>query len=448
MSVATLASPDPIDWSAVAAEALALLIDLLRLDTTNPPGGESQVAEYLADVLRGEGIDVGLLEAAPGRANLLARLPGRGEQPPFLFLGHTDVVYADAAEWRVPPFAGVVRDGYVWGRGAVDMKGLLAMQVMALRLARRLDLCLDRDILLLASADEEDAGRFGTGWVVDHHWDRLACGAALGEGGVGIDLDGRVLFLIATAEKGYADLTLTARGQSSHASSPSDHNALARLARAIDRLATYQSPPRLTPPVAEHVAALAPYLPRQERWALTALRAAPLTSWLADRVIQPTLRHAFRNTFTPTVAHAGRQANVVPDHAEATVNCRLLTGVDRDDLLAEVRRVLDDVAVEVEVRQFNRASASPARTAFFDALAAAVQAEHPHAGVAPYMMTGATDARYLRARGVTTYGLMPVVLASEEMAGIHGVDERLRTGHLARGTRVLLRLLQSFAARP
>ncbi len=444
----SVAAREVVDWPAVAAEATTLLTDLIRLDTTNPPGGESQAAEYLADVLRGDGIDVTLLEATPGRANLVARLCGQGEQPPCLFLAHTDVVYADAAEWRVPPFAGAVRDGYVWGRGAVDMKGLLAMQVMALRLARRLDMRLDRDFLLLASADEEDAGRYGAGWVVDHHWDTVACGLALGEGGVGIDLGDRPLFLVATAEKVYADLRLTARGQGSHASTPHPDNALVRLARAIDRLAAYRPPARLTPPVVEQMAALAPYLPRSEQLTLAAMRAPALADWLADRVMQPTLRHAFRNTFTPTLARAGRQPNVVPHHAEATVNCRVLPGVSCDDLLAETRRAVADANVDVEAQQFNPASASPTRTAFFDALAAAVRSEHPGAAIIPYMMSGATDARHFRARGVTAYGLMPVVLGADEMSGIHGIDERLRAAHLEHGTRVLYHFLRGFTTRP
>lgn len=444
----SLATRDSIDWAAVAAEATALLVDLIHLDTTNPPGGESQAAEYLADVLRGDGIDVTLLEATPGRANLVARLRGYGEQPPCLFLAHTDVVYADAADWRVPPFAGALRDGYVWGRGAVDMKGLLAMQVTALRLARRLGVRLDRDILLLASADEEDTGRYGAGWLVDHHWDRVACGMVLGEGGVGVDLGDRPLFLVATAEKGYADLRLTTRGQGSHASTPSPANALVRLARALDRLGAYRSPARLTPPVAEQIAALSPYLPRAEQLALVGMRAPALADWLADRITQPSLRHAFRNTFTPTVARAGRQPNVVPDYAEATVNCRVLPGVSRDDLLAEARRAVADEGVAVEAQQFNSASASPTRTPFFAALAAAVRGEHAGAAVIPYMMSGATDARHFRARGVTAYGLLPVVLAADEMAGIHGVDERLRAAHLACGARVLYQFLRTFEMRP
>ena len=453
MSVKPFLPPSPpaleatLDWAGVRDEATALLSRLIQFDTSNPPGHESLVAEFLADLLAAEGIDVRLLAAAPGRANLVARLPGDGSRPPLLLLGHTDVVYADASQWRVPPFSGLVRDGYVWGRGALDMKGLLAMQVMALRLVKRLGLPLARDVLLLATADEEDTGRYGAGWVVDQHWYEVAAEYVFGEGGVGIELDGRRVFLVATAEKGYADLTLTARGLSSHASTPSGDNALVTLAQAIQRISTYRSRVQLTEPVKGHLAALAASRPWPERQALAGVDLPLVNAWLVDRLNLPTIRHALRNTFTPTLAQAGHLANVVPDVAEATLNCRTLPGVGLGDLVSEVRRRLAGLPVEVGVRQFNPASASPTATPFFQAIAEAARRETPGAIVAPYMMPGATDARFFRAKGVTAYGLMPVCLTSEEMATIHGVDERLQVAHLEQGTRAILHLLMQMAGR-
>ncbi len=436
-----------LDWSAVRTEATNLLSQLIQLDTSNPPGHESLAAEYLADLLTAEGIPVKLLAATPGRANLVARLKGDGSAAPLLLLGHTDVVYADAVQWRVPPFGGLVRDGYVWGRGALDMKGLLAMQVMALRLAKRLAVPLARDLILLATADEEDTGRYGAGWVVDQHWYEVAAEYVFGEGGVGIELDGQRVFLVATAEKGYADLTLTARGLSSHASTPSGDNALVTLAQAIQRISTYRSGVHLTEPVKGHLAALAASRPWPERQALAGVNLPLVNAWLVDRLDLPTIRHALRNTFTPTMAQAGHLANVVPDAAEATLNCRTLPGIGLGDLLSEVRRRLAGLPVEVGVRQFNPASASPTATPFFAAIEAATRRETPGAIVAPYMMPGATDARFFRAKGVTAYGLMPVCLTSEEMATIHGVDERLQVAHLEQGTRAVFRLLCHMAAR-
>jgi acetylornithine deacetylase/succinyl-diaminopimelate desuccinylase-like protein len=414
---------------------------LIRLDTTNPPGNETLAAEFLADTLSADGISTQLLAAAPSRANVLARVRGSGVQAPLLLLGHTDVVYADEAGWSAPPFAGVIREGYVWGRGALDMKGLLTMQVMALRLVKRAGLRLNRDVLLLASADEEDTGRYGAGWVVDHHWDRVASSHVFGEGGVGLEWLGHSLFLLATAEKGYADLALTARGNPGHASMSGAENALVSLAKAIQRIASHRSNVQLTEPVVHHLAALTALMPWPMRLAAAGLRVPWLGGWLADRLPQPTLRNALRNTFTPTVVRAGRQANVVPDSAEATLNCRLLPGVSATDLLAEVRAVVRGLPVDVAVTQFNAASVSPAASPFFGALERAVRAEIPAAVVAPYMMPGATDARFFRARGVTAYGLMPVTLSLAEMATIHGVDERIGVADLERGTRTVLRAI-------
>ncbi len=432
------AAPD-LDWTAIQVETADLLGQLLRLDTTNPPGNESLVAEFLADLLTAEGIPCRLLEAAPGRASVVARVAGRGAAGPLLFLGHSDVVYADPAQWRFPPFAGQVRQAAVWGRGALDMKGLLAMQVMALRLVKRVGLPLARDLILLTVADEEDTGRYGAGWVVENHWDAVAAEYVLGEGGVGIDLGGYPVYLVATGEKGYADLTLTARGHSSHASTPTAENALVSLACAIQRLAQYQSPVRLTEPVERHLDALAPTRPWHERVLLTGRRLPGLTA-LVSQLPLPTVRHALRNTFAPTLAQAGRQANVVPDVAEANLNCRTLLGVTLPDLLDEVRGVLKGLAVDVTVRQFNPASASPIDTPFFAAVSQVVAAETRSAIVAPYMMPGATDARFFRAKGSIAYGLMPVVLTMDEMATIHGVDERLALAQLEQGTRAMFRV--------
>lgn len=444
----TLALISAIEWAAVREEAVGLLRQLIQLDTTNPPGRESMAAEFLADTLAADHIPCRLLEATAGRANLVARLTGSGQQAPLLLLGHTDVVYADAGLWRFPPFSGALAEGYVWGRGALDMKGLLIMQIMALKLAKRMDLPLARDLILLATADEEDTGRYGAGWVVDHHWDLVQAESVFSEGGVGVEMNGRVVFLLATAEKGYADLTLTAMGYPSHASTPSPDNALVFLAQAIQRIAQYRSNVQWTEPVEQHVAALASHRPWPEQLALAGLHIPFLAPWLIDRLGIPTLRHALYNTFTPTVAHAGRLANVVPDMAQANLNCRILPGVTLSDLLDEVRQVVHQTPIKVTVRQYNAASASPIQTPFFEAVARAALAETPSASVAPYMMPGATDARFFRSKGATAYGLMPVCLTLEEMSTIHSVDERIKVTHMEQGTRAIFRLICDIAYQP
>ncbi len=430
-----------IDWDAAQAEAVDLLSRLIRIDTTNPPGNESRLTERLADELVALGLEVQLLGATPERRNLVARWRGTGVAAPLLLLGHADVVYADGALWTQPPFSGVVSDGFVWGRGAVDMKGLVAMQVMALKLLARAGRRLPRDIILLTAADEEDSGRYGVGWLVDHHWDAIAAEYAFGEGGVGLSLDGHPTFLVATAEKGYADLLLRARGTASHASTPLGQSALLQIAEAVRRIAQHRSNVIITEPIWEHLRAMEAVLPWRYRLAAR-LRAVPdIAAWLLGHDAFPTMSHALRNTLTPTMVHGGRQANVVPEMAEMTLNCRTLPGVGVDDLLAEVREAVGPLPLEIAVEQFNPASVSPADTPLFAAIAAAIRADVPDALVAPYMMPGATDARFFRGKGMTAYGLMPVGLSPEEMLTIHGVDERLAVERLGQGTRVMLRLL-------
>ncbi|MFN8499054.1 MAG: M20/M25/M40 family metallo-hydrolase [Anaerolineae bacterium] len=430
-----------VDWEAAQAEAVDLLSRLIRIDTTNPPGNESRLTECLADELAPLGLDVRLLGAIPERANLVARWCGAGDAPPLVLLGHADVVYADGSAWTQPPFGGVVSDGYVWGRGAVDMKGLLAMQVMALKLLARAGVRLARDIILLTAADEEDSGRYGVGWLADHHWDAIAAEYAFGEGGVGLTLNGRPTFLVATAEKGYGDVLLRARGRASHASTPIGPSALLLMAEALQRIAQYRSNVIITEPLQEHLRAMGPLLPWRYQIAAHAGAAPGLAAWLLSDGGFPTLGHALRNTFTPTMVHGGRQANVVPEIAEMTLNCRTLPGVSQDDLLAEVRRAVGSLPLEMSVQQFNPASVSPTATPLFAAIAAAIRADTPEAVVAPYMMPGATDARFFRALGVTAYGLMPAMLSPEEMLTIHGVDERLAVERLGQGTRAMLRLV-------
>ncbi|MFN8474740.1 MAG: M20/M25/M40 family metallo-hydrolase [Anaerolineae bacterium] len=431
------------DWSAAQVEAVDLLSRLIRIDTTNPPGNESRLTEFLADELATLGFDVRLYGAAPGRANLVARWCGVGEKPPLLLLGHADVVYADGAAWSQPPFGGVVSGGYVWGRGAVDMKGLLAMQVMALKLLARAGVRLSRDIILLTAADEEDSGRYGAGWLVDNHWDAIAAEYAFGEGGVGLSLNGRPTFLVATSEKGYSDLLLRAHGTASHASTPIGQSALLMIAEALQRIARYRPNVIITEPVWEHLRVMGPMLPWRYRLAARAHSFPSIAAGLLSDGAFPTLGHALRNTLTPTMVHGGRQPNVVPETADLTLNCRTLPGVTVDDLLVEVRKAVGGMPLEVSVQQFNPASVSPSDTPFFAAIAGAIQEDMPDAVVAPYMMPGATDARFFRARGVTAYGLMPVGLSPEEMVTIHGADERLAVERLGQGTRIMLRLLSA-----
>lgn len=438
---------DP-QWPAVTAETVRHLQALLRLDTTNPPGHETQAAEYLAGVLRAEGIESLLLESAPGRGNLIARLTGSGEAPPLLLYSHTDVVPAEPAFWTHPPFGGEVHDGYVWGRGAADMKDTVAEQLMVLLLLKRQAVRLKRDVIFAATADEEIGGQngFGMSWLVRHHPELLRAEFALSEiGGYNMDFAGRQVYLIQVAEKGTCWLKLRARGRPGHGSIPHADNAVVHLARALRRLDLEGMPYHLTD-------AAAGFLDAASR----AAGAMPLGRLLhslkspvgAERAFQvelqgtdfyPFLYAMLHNTATPTGLSAGYKTNVIPAVAEATIDGRTLPGFDSEQFVAELLAVVGE-RFEVELIMESPPLQTPHDTGLFKLMAEVLHQHDPQtAAVLPYMMSGATDAKYLAPMGVPTYGFAPLKLppSMKFMEMFHAHDERAPVEGLGWGVKVL-----------
>lgn len=430
--------PLNVDWSAVREEATYILSQLIQFDTTNPPGNERPAAEFLLTVLEKEGIQGEILESAPGRANLLARLKGSGDGGPLLLLGHTDVVYADPSVWQRPPFSGLVEDGVIWGRGALDMKGMVVMELMTILLCRRLDLPLKRDLLFLAVADEEALGRFGAAWLVDHHWDKIAAEYVINEGGEGIRIGDRTFYLVATGEKGYADLRLTATGRGGHSSRPVGPNAIVTLARALARIGDYHSPLSLTPTMERFLQKLGHHL------RMGTLTANAVDDLIAQGMLPPFLKFTLRNVFSPTIVRAGQKNNVIPPRAEANVNCRMLPGIGQADIIAEVQSALGGEQIEIEVAEFNAASESPTDTQLLNVIERSLESAEPDSIVLPFLMPAATDSRFFRARGITAYGLTPIVLNLDEYGTVHSADERISVENLERGTRYLFEIVKQF----
>ncbi len=422
-----------IDWQAAGEEAVSILSQLIQIDTTDPPGNETRAAEFLHDILEREGIASDILEALPGRGNLIARLPGTGEAAPLLLLCHTDVVYADPAGWTHPPFSGAIADGYVWGRGALDMKGLTVMELMTMLLCKRHNLRLQRDLIFLAVADEESMGRYGAAWMLENHWDKVAAEYVINEGGQGLRFGDLTVYLCAVAEKGYADLLLTARGEGGHASMPCEDNPVVTMARALVSLADYQAPIGETP-------AMQALLDQLE--ALAGTRDVDRLVELG--VMPPMLSYSLRNTFSPTIVSGGKKENVIPQECYANVNCRPLPGVTREELVAEVRAAMGRDDVSVDVKLFEAGTESPLDTDLFAVVKAVLQASDPGALVVPYLMPATTDSRFFRARGITAYGFTPVVTSVEEMQRVHGVDERVSVENVGRGTRTLFEIVTRF----
>jgi acetylornithine deacetylase/succinyl-diaminopimelate desuccinylase-like protein len=433
---------------ADVADVVELCADLIRFDTTNRGGGNAEperpAAEYVAAFLDGLGIPSKILEAAPGRASVIARVPGADPSLPALLVqGHLDVVPADAADWSVPPFSGEVRDGYLWGRGATDMKDFVAMVLSALAGGVR----PRRDLVLAFVADEEDRGEWGAHWLVAEHPELFeGCAAAISEsGGYTYHVpaaDGRDVHLypVGTAERGTAHLRLTARGRAGHGSRPNDENAVTRLVGALHRIAAHRWPVSLTPTVRAFLertgAALGVPVDLSEEDAVDATVAA---LGPAGSLVVPTVR----NSTTPTMLDAGYKVNVIPSTATAQVDVRVLPGTE-EELFATLDALLgEDVTREFVAHQ--PPVQAPVDSPWFDTMAGALRAEDPEAVVVPYCLGGGTDAKAFAQLGIDCYGFAPLWLPKgfPYRAMAHGVDERVPVEGLRFGTRVLSRFLEN-----
>jgi acetylornithine deacetylase/succinyl-diaminopimelate desuccinylase-like protein len=426
-------------------DVVELCAALLRFDTTNRGHGDSTgeraAAEFVATVLSEAGVEAKILESAPQRANVLARIAGQDPALPALLVqGHLDVVPADAADWSVPPFAGELRDGYLWGRGAVDMKDFCAMilSIVSAGLRPR------RDIVLAFVADEEDGGEFGAHWLATEHRAEFDdCVAAISESGgytyhVRVpDADRRTvrLYPIGTAERGTAHLRLTARGRAGHGSRRNDRNAVVLLADALHRLAAHRWPVRLTPTVEA-------FLTRTGEALGVAVDLSDVEGALVRLGPAAALaENTVRNSTTPTMLDAGYKVNVIPSVAQAQVDTRVLPGTE-DEMLAQIDALLGP-GVERAFVAHQPAVQAPVDSPWFTAMAGALRTEDPDAVMVPYCMGGGTDAKAFSPLGIDCYGFAPLWLPEgfPYRAMAHGVDERVPVEGLRFGARVLRRFL-------
>ncbi|TDB98442.1 M20/M25/M40 family metallo-hydrolase [Actinomadura sp. 7K534] len=432
------------DDGGAAADAAAICADLIRFDTTNRGEGvarpERPAAEHVAALLAEAGAEAKIVESAPGRASVLARVPGTDPgRPAFLVHGHLDVVPADPAEWTVPPFSGEVRDGCVWGRGAIDMKGSLAMTLAVVRRRLREGRRTRGDLVLAFLADEECTGEHGSRYVAREHRGFFdGCAEAISEsGGFSVEAGAARVYPIATGERGTAWMRLTARGTAGHGSKPAPDNAVAEIAHAVSRLAAHEWPVRLTPGVRALLDGLADALGTavdHDRLDEEAVRLGA-----AGRLFAETIR----NSANPTRLDAGYKVNVVPGTATAQVDGRYLPGTG-EEFLATVDRLLGPKVTRAFLNHEEAPAADPAGPTFA-ALADALRAEDPAARPVPYVMAGGTDAKAFHRIGIASYGFAPLRLGPglDYLGMFHGVDERVPVDGLAFGTRVLDRFLDT-----
>jgi acetylornithine deacetylase/succinyl-diaminopimelate desuccinylase-like protein len=426
----------------MAEDVVDLCASLIRFDTTNRGGGdaegEREAAEFVAAHLSALGVEPTLLEPAPRRTNVVARVPGSDPALPALLVqAHLDVVPADPAEWAVHPFSGELRDGYLWGRGSVDMKDMVAMVLSVLSTWSREGRGPRRDLVLAFVADEEDQGEFGAQWLVDHQPGLFAdCAAAISEsGGYSYRVGDRRIYPVGTAERGTSHLKLTARGRAGHGSRRNDDNAVVTLANALARLAAYRHPVRLTPTVEAFLVRTGEALGVEVDLVDvdgTLARFGPAGA-LAESTV--------RNSTTPTMLSAGYKVNVIPGTATARVDVRTLPGTV-DELMATIDTLIGPNVTREFLEHLPPVQA-PIDSPWFTAMADALRAEDPEAVVVPYCMGGGTDAKAFSTLGIDCYGFAPLLLPQgyDYRAMAHGVDERVPVEGLRFGARVLDHLL-------
>jgi acetylornithine deacetylase/succinyl-diaminopimelate desuccinylase-like protein len=427
---------------ALRDEVTALLRDLLRLDTVNPPGNETQAAELLRAYLEEAGVACELHARVPERANLVARLPGRGEGPSLLLLSHTDTVVADPAEWTVDPWSGELRDGCVWGRGALDMKGHVAAAAVAIATLAREGFEPAGDLVFAATADEEVGQDYGLSWLCREHPEAVRTDYCVNEGGGDwVLVGGRPVYLCSTAEKMSAPFRLRVHGRSGHASMPGiADNALVRAARLVDRLAGFSSPPRLTPETEAFFAALGD-VPEPEALARSVAGLSPDVRAMVDPMLGTAV--------SPTMISASQRVNVIPGLCEVVCDCRLLPGDTPADVEPALRARLGEDGYDLEWVEAVGGTRSPLGTPLWDAVESFVAAEEPAARVVPVVSPGFTDSHFLReAFGTVAYGFFPMRTMDPELAArlVHSADERIAVEDLELGTRFLLHVARTIGA--
>jgi acetylornithine deacetylase/succinyl-diaminopimelate desuccinylase-like protein len=420
------ASGQAPDWNALQSEAVRTIQSYVRINTSNPPGDVTRAADFLAGILEREGIPVKRFESAPGRSILVARLAGAGAAKPLLLLHHMDVVPTDPSRWQHDPFGAEIADGKIWGRGSIDMKGLGVIQLMAFISLKRQHVPLARDVILMAVPDEEVGGALGAKWMLEHHYPEIEPEYILDEGGFGsrdLFAPGKLVFGISVAEKKILWLKLRAEGVAGHGSQPHDQNPNDRLVRALAHL-------------------LAEPLPAASFAVLDTMKSRVGT--LAANKFNNAIQHS---TISLTSLRSGvgdpPKVNVIPSVAEATIDCRVLPGISKDQWLSEIRRRLADPEIKIDVVYEGEDSVvTTQESTFYRALEAAVKRRHPDAIVTPMVVPYGTDSNSFRPRGVKSYGFTPIVVPAAAVMSMHGDAEFLPVDAVGPAIQVLFEALR------
>ena len=443
-----------IDWDLVGDEVVTNLRNLLRLDTRNPPGNETLAAEYLRGVLARDGIACEIVGPAPHRGSIVARLKGAGSAPPLLLMSHTDVVAVEPEKWTHDPFAAEIEDGFIYGRGALDMKHMVAMEVMTMLLLKRSGVQLKRDVIFMAAADEEVGGHDGAGWVAHNRPELIQAEYALNEGGgIAFEISGSRYYTVQTAEKGATRFQLRTRGNPGHGSMPHGENAIIKLAKILSRLDNRQPPVHFCASFRGFITGIASAQPPDVAQLIMAILESEETADAAidrlpmDELLKLELRAMTRNTISPTMLRAGSQINVIPSEAEAALDARILPGWTIDMFHEEIQAIFGE-DVDAEFIDPDLALEADPASPLFDVIADVVKHHDPEATAIPTLSVGATDAQRVSGLGIKVYGFAPEMYIEglQDWDRVHGHDERINIRSLQWGTRVLYDVVERFAS--
>lgn len=441
-----------MDDEAIRADAAATLSRYIQFDTTNPPGNEMLAAQWLRDQLSARGItrDVTIHEPALGRGLVLARISGTEPLKPLLINHHIDVVAADPTQWTHPPFSGDIADGFVWGRGALDTKSLGVVFLLALESLLKEGTKFRRPIIFLAVPDEETGGSQGMRWLAEHHLAALDPEWVWDEGGGGFKglFGPQTLFGVAVAEKQVQHLRLVATGEPGHGSMPHANNANVTLLNALQRILASPRPLRVNPTAAAMFRAIAATQKFPASFLLANLSNPLLLRLASKRLAADKLTNALlRDTVSLNVLKAGYKVNVIPERAEAEIDCRILPETDMEEFHRWLRERIADERVKIEIiEQSPPSGVAPSDSPFFKAITNAVNRHAPGAGVFPLLVPGATDGRYFRQRGYPAYGFGPMILERADISRAHGIDERISLDNLLLGVKMARDILAELCA--